>query len=308
METENQSTKTLKIVFGGSSHDIDADILIEALVNYSIVAQEASAYLSPDSKINIRIKATQEGSFELLMDVVASVRDNLFTTNDVVYAAGLVTIVGGLYSFKQWLSKNGAPEMIEKNEQSNVVKIKNDRGEITINNNVYNIYQSSDKARTGLKNTFTKLKDTEEIEDFEIIDQESGEEIFRISKEDFAPMASDIGEVEQRKQKEVRTAQELSVFKIVFKENHKWEFFYGGNRIYATIGDMDFVEKVGRGEVAFRSGDRMVADIEIVQVFNEAANVFVNEQYFVTKVLKHIPRSNSTQETLGFIKTEDDEI
>lgn len=306
MTIANQSTKNLKIVFGGSSHDIDADTLIEALVNYSIVAQEASAYLSPESKINIRIRATQKGSFELLVNVIANVRDNLFMADNILYAAGLVTIVGGLYRFRQWLSKNGVPEMIERNEQGNAVKIKNNHGEITINNNVYNIYQSSEKVREGLKNTFMKLKDAEDIDDFEIIDQENDEEIFRVDKPDFAPMASNVGEVEQRKQKEIRIAQELSVFKIVFKENYKWEFFYGGNKIYATIADMEYVERVNRGEVAFRSGDRIIADLEIIQTFNEAANVFVNERYFLTKVLKHIPRSNSAQEPLGLVETENE--
>lgn len=301
---KNQSSKNIKIVFGGNSHEIDADVLIEALVNYSVVTQEASSYISPDSKINIKIKATQKGSFVLLMNIVANAGSNLFSANTVEYAAALVTTVGGLYKFRQWLSRNGAPEVIERNEQSNVIKIKNDSGEITVNTNVYNIYQTSDKTRTGLRNTFTKLKDANEIDDFEIIDPENGKEIFRAGKEDFSLMSSDAGEVEQRKQKEIRTDEELSVFKIVFKEDHKWEFFYNGNRIYATISDTNFIEKVSKGEIAFRSGDRMIVDIEIEQVFNEAANVFVNNQYFVTKVHKHIPRSNNSQEPLGFIETE----
>jgi len=119
-------------------------------------------------------------------------------------------------------------------------------------------------------------------------------------KEDFESMSSDVGEVEQKRQIEVKQDQELFVFKIVFEKKHKWEFFYKGNRIYATINDEDFTEKVGKGEIAFRSGDRMIANLEINQVFNETANVFVNNDYFITKVINHIPRSISTQESLDF--------
>jgi len=301
-----QSTKNLKIVFGGDSHDIDADVLIESLVSYSLVTQEASAYLSPDSKVNIKIKASQEGSFELLLDVIADAGNSLFTPNNVAYAAGIVTIVGGLYEFKKWLSKNGAPEVVERKDE-NIIKVKNNNGEITINQNVYNIYQSSDRARESLKKTFAKLKDAEEIDDFEIVDNDTGEEIFRAEKDDFGPMSSDVGEIEQRKQTEVRNNQELSVFKIVFKENHKWEFFYNGNRIYASITDEEFIKKVSKGEVAFRSGDRMIADIEIVQVFNDAANVFVNDEYFITKIVRHIPRQTSSQESFDFVDKNEDE-
>lgn len=297
--TPEQSTKHLKIVFGGDSHEIDAEVLIESLVSYSMVTQEVSAYLSPDSKVNIKIKATQEGSFELLLDIIANAGNTLFTPNHIAYASGIVTIVGGLYKFRQWLSRNGEPDTVEHHENS--VRVKNNNGEITINNNVFHIYQSSEKAREGLKKTFAKLKDAEEIEDFEIIDQETGEEIFRAEKNDFGPMASDEGELEKRKQTEIRKDEEFSVFKVVFRDNYKWEFFYKGNRIYASITDKDFLEKVGNGEVAFRSGDRIIADLDIVQVFNESANVFVNDQYLITKVKKHIPRTISVQESFEFL-------
>lgn len=304
MPEKVESTKHLKIIFGGASHEIDADVLIESLVNYSLVAQEASFYLSPDSKVNIKIKATKEGSFELIHDFVAFAGNNLFTGDHLQYAAALVTVVGGLYGLRRWLAKNGEQEVVQRNGSN--VKIKNNNGEITINNNVFQIYQSSDKVRDALKKTFVKLKDANEIDDFKIIDQDEKREIFKVEKEDFALMASDKGETEKKKQKEVRADQEFSVFKVVFKEDYKWEFFYQGNRIYASITDRVFLDKVGKGEVAFRSGDRMVADLEIIQVFNEAANVFVNEDYLITNVKKHIPRTIQNQESFKFIKEGDE--
>ncbi len=296
-----QSTKHLKIVFGGDFYEIDAEVLVESLINYSIVTQEVSTYLSPDSKVNIKIKATQKGSFELLIDVVANAGNTLFTPQNIAYAAGIVTIVCGLYKFKQWLSKNGEPEIIERNEGNNTVKIKNKKGKIEIHQNVFNVYQNSEETRKSIKKTFSKLKGVEEIEDFEIIDEDTQEEIFCARKNDFGPMSSDVGDIEQKKRKEIKRSQELSIFKVVFKEGYKWEFFYQNNMIYASVDDNKYVEKVTKGEVAFRSGDRIIADMEIIQVFNEAANVFVNDEYHIVEVKKHIPRSRSVQEPLKFI-------
>ena len=304
--TPEQSTKHLKIVFGGESHEIDAEVLIESLVNYSIVTQEASTYLSPDSKVNIKIKATQRGSFELIHEIIAYAGNNLFTDHSVQFAAALVAIVGGLYKFKKWLSKNGAPERIEHNEKDNTVKIKNNKGEIEINQTVFNVYQTSEAARDGLKKTFSKLKDAREIDDFEIIDQDTNKEIFRVEKSDFESMSSDVGEPEQRKQTIVKRDQELNLFKIVFKEGHKWEFFYQNNRIYASVNDSEYVKKVTKGEISFRSGDRIIADLEIIQIYHEAAGVFVNDEYHITRVKEHIPRSGVAQKPLEFIKKEDD--
>ncbi len=304
MSTETH--RNLKIIYGGDSHEIDAEVLIESLVSYSVVLQETSAFLSPDSKVNIKIKAHQEGSFELLLNIIADVGGNLFDKDNIAYAGSLVTIVGGLYELNKFLSKatndnTGVDHQeisVENIDESVVVKTNN--GQITVNKNVYHIYQTSDKAKEGLRNTFAKLKEAEEIESFDIIDEETNQSVFRAEKEDFAIMSSEKIATNRRTQKEVRSAQSLSVFKVVFKENHKWEFFYNGVRIYASISDEDFSSKVTKGEIAFRSGDRMVADMEIVQVFNEAANTFVNEQYLITKVLQHIPRTSITQESIDF--------
>ena len=61
-------------------------------------------------------------------------------------------------------------------------------------------------------------------------------------------------------------------------------------------------EKIEKGEVAFRSGDRLIVNLEIEQVFNEAANTFINDSYRITKVLQHIPRTGIEQQNLDFEK------
>lgn len=309
MSSSSKTHKNLKIVYGGNSHEIDAEVLIESLVSYSVVIQEASAYLSPESRVSIKIQAQREGSFELLLDIVANEGGTIFNKENLDFAATLVTIVGSLYGLKKFLSKDSdipgedIQEISVENSDNSVI-VKTNNGQIEVSKNVYHIYQTSEKAREGLRNTFLKLKNAEEIESFEIIDQDTQQEIFRANKEDFKIMASDKNEAKQKKQTEKKSDQELSVFKIVFKEKYKWEFFYNGVRIYAAILDEEFSSKVSKGEIAFRSGDRMIADIEIIQVFNEAANTFVNDEYFITKVKKHIPRVSFVQESIKFEKTE----
>jgi hypothetical protein len=46
----------------------------------------------------------------------------------------------------------------------------------------------------------------------------------------------------------------------------------------------------------------LIVDLEIEQVFNEAANTFVNESYSIIKVIEHIPRVSSVQHSLDFEK------
>lgn len=294
-------TRKIEIKFGGDLHEINVDLLIESLVSYSLVTQEAAAYVAPGARVNIKVQAPKEGSFTILLDLIAENAPNLFTKENLQLAANLVVIVGGLYGLKKWVSTKGKPESIKEKGDDNI-EIQNKNGSIVIDKRVYNIYQTSSNTRENLRKTFSKLKDEEEIADFSIKDIDNNEEIFHIDKVDFDKMASDVDEIEQEKQKITKENQELSLFKIIFRENYKWEFYYQGNKIYASVDDSEFFTKIEKGEIAFRSGDRLIVDLEIEQVFNEAANTFINDSYRITKVIQHIPRSGIEQQGLDFEK------
>lgn len=295
----NSDNKNLEIKFGGELHEIDIDLLIESLVSYFTVTQESAAYLSPGIKVNIKIKAPREGSFIILLNLIAENANDLFTRENIALASEIIAIVGGLYGLKKWIAKNGKPEIVKPNED-NSMEISNNNGSITIIQNVYNIYQENPRVRESLRNTFSKLKERGEITDFSIKDVDLSKEIFQVSKEDFAALASSDDEIAHKKQEVLKENQELSVFKVVFKENYKWEFYYQGVKIYASVKDEEYFKKIEKGEVAFRSGDKLIVNLKIEQVFNESANTFVNDSYHIIKVVKHIPRVPSVQHTFDF--------
>lgn len=288
-------SKSIEIKFGCDSHEINAELFIESLISYSFVTQEVSACLSPGTKINIKIKALNHGSFKVILELIMNAGIFIGTTADTI------SIVQGLYKLRKWFAKNGKPEVIKPIDKSNI-EISNNRGKIVINQNVYNIYQENPKVREKLRDTFSKLKEEKEITDFSIRDIDTNMDIFRVEQEDFSLLAAPDDEAEQRKQKFIQERQELSVFKVVFKENYKWEFFYQGSKIYATIEDKVFFKEIERGERAFRSGDKLIVDLEIEQIFNEVVNIFVNDSYHVLRVIEHIPRVVLTQNSFDFLE------
>ncbi len=291
--------KNLEIKFGGDLHEIDVDLLIESLVSYSSVTQDTSAYLSPGIKVDIKIKAPKQGSFIILLNLIPQSGGELFGRDAITLAAEIVTVVAGLYGLKKWFAKNGKPDSVTPKDDNNI-EISNNNGKIIISQNVYNIYQENPRVRENLRKTFSKLQEREEITSFSISDVDSNKDIFEVNKKDFPLLASGDDETEQKKQLVKKESQELSVFKIVFKENYKWEFYYQGNKIYATLKDKKFFNKIESGAVAFRSGDKLIVDLEIEQVFNESANTFVNTGYHILKVIEHKPRVPLTQEAFDF--------
>lgn len=297
---KKQDSKNLEIIFSGDLHEIDIDLLINSLLNYSRVSQEVVSSIYPDSKINIKIHAPKEGSFILYLDLISQITNavkTLFNSENISIVEGIISIVAGLYGFKKWIAKNGKPEKI-KQKDNNLVEISNNNGKIIIEQKIYNIYNENPNIRNALRKTFSNFNEDDEIEKFIIRDPATKQDLFFVDKNDFVLMASDIDEIEQRKRKEIKENQELYVFKVIFKENYKWDFFLEGNKIKAIIEDKEFFKRIKMGAVAFRNGDKLIADIEIEQVFNESANTFVNESYVILKVLEHIPRKE--QQSLDF--------
>jgi len=293
--------RKIKIKFGGDLHEINVDLLVESLVNYSLVTQEAAAYIAPGSIVNIKVKAPKEGSFTIILDLITENAPSLFTRENLQLATDLVVVVGGLYGLKKWISTKGKPKVIKEKGDENI-KIQNKNGSIVIDKRAYNIYQNSVSTRENLRKTFIKLKEEKEISNFSINDIDENKQIFYVDKSEFEKMASDADEIEKEKQRITKENQELSLFKIVFRENYKWEFYYQGNKIYASLDDAEFFAKIKKGEVAFRNGDRLIVNLEIEQVFNEAANTFINDAYYIIKVVRHIPRIGIEQQGLYFEK------
>lgn len=298
MNTTNQK---LEIRFAGASNEIGVDLFIESLTNYAIVAQESSGNIYPGSKLDIKIKALEKGSFVVVLELIMQNHPQLFNKENMEYAAAVVTVVGGLYGFKKWLSKNGQPSNVEQ-IGDNDIKISNNNGSIVISQNVYHVYNTNPKVRESIRKTFNKLKDNNDITGLEILEVAGDKKdvIFEAKSDDFNLMASDKDETEKRKQNLKKIDQELSVFKVVFGDNYKWEFYYEGNKIFADLKDLDFNSRISKGEIAFRSGDKLIVDLEIEQVFNELANTFENRGHHILRVAQHIPRVQEQQNGLDF--------
>ncbi|MCX8480992.1 MAG: hypothetical protein ORN58_03645, partial [Sediminibacterium sp.] len=87
--------------YKGADNEIGIDLFIESLTNYSIVAQEISSQLHRDSKLDIKIKALEKGSFIVTLEHIIQNVPNLFSKDNISYASGLITVIGGIYSFKK---------------------------------------------------------------------------------------------------------------------------------------------------------------------------------------------------------------
>lgn len=291
---KSEEDKLVKIKFDGQAHQVDAQVFISTLINFSEIVKEVNREVGSNKKIEIKIVATEKGSFDahLVLQQVANSIQTELATQPVSAVAGVVAIVTGIYGFRKWLSTRNVDRA--EPAQDNSVKVIDTNGDsIVVIGNVYNIYNNNQGVNDAVSNSFATLQDDPSITGLEISDEENL--LFRADKDDFESLSTKIVVEDENTKKIVKQAANLTINKIVFEgAGRKWDFVYQGNNISANITDTDFYQQIDNGE-RFAKGDQLQANLEITQVYDEALRVYLNKSYTVTKVVKHIPRDNPEQ-------------
>ena len=110
-------TNDFKIIFDSDTHEVDIETLIGCLMHTSNVIQEVNKDLATEKKIEVKIKALEKGSFEIHIELVEKLIQSIFSNDAIQYASGIVSVVGGLYSFVKFLGGKKPKEIIQKGDK-----------------------------------------------------------------------------------------------------------------------------------------------------------------------------------------------
>jgi hypothetical protein len=292
------SMEDLKIKFDGESNQIEANTLINSLLHFTNIVQEVNRELDTDKKVEIKINALAPGSFlvDLAIQAIGIMgASNLFSKQNLEIAGHIVKTVGGLYKAAKFLMGK-EPKVIESNNQS--TRIENNQGDVIyLDNRVFNIYKDNKIVRESLGQEFQTLENDPNVTGFKLLDR-NDTPIVEIGREEFNSIASIEENFTAPDEKTITKIGRLNIASLSFEPNIKWSFYYEGNKIPAKINDEEFVRLIDSGE-KFAKGDSLEAELEIKQEYNKSVDAFINKSYKVTKIIKHIPRSEQPQLPFG---------
>jgi len=271
----------VKICFEGQHHQMDLDTLILSLLHFSELVKSASEETMPGEKVQIKIDATEKGSFEVLLELFSEVPQGLLsyvTWDNIEKLTWVMALVVGFLEIKRFL-KGKKPDNVQSNNGVTIITYGNST--IHIPDKVYSFYKGNQKANEHVENLFDKLVERPEIEGLTI---ESENQYVSVKSEEFAAMSQKNELVQEIEEIKIIRA-DVSVLKVVFQRNRKWEFIYQGNKISAEIVDDEFWNKINVLGLRFGKGDILTVDLEITQIFDYDANAYLNKSYRVLKVL-----------------------
>ncbi len=279
--------ETLTVKFGGQAHQVDVQTFALSVLNFATVIKEINRQLG-STPVDIHIKAPSEGS--VLVDLIATATttashiDSLLP--DIPRFVNLITVVGAMYGLHKFVSGRSIKEKKEKEREITITL--DDGSQMTIAEQVYNIYVNVPSIANGISQNFSALSEDPAVSEF--IVSNKGKDIISVKREDYSRLAIK-QQFETENSKKIIESANLYIYKVVFdKTDRKWEFYHGGNRISANITDEDFFKHVDAGE-SFAKGDQLRADLQITQILDESVGIYVNQSYQIVKVHEHIKRS-----------------
>ncbi len=276
-----------KIIFDSDTHEVDIETLIGCLMHTSNVVQEVNKDLATEKKIEVKIKALEKGSFEIHIELVEKLIQSIFSNDAIQYASGIVTVVGGLYSFVKFLGGKKPKEIIQKGDK---FEITNYYGHVTVvQGDVFNIYNENKTVRDSISKQFSVLEKNDEITGFKF---ESSQISTYIEQDSFSEISKKI-EVLENKVKDpiVETLEDKKILIIrpSFSKDLKWDFIYEGQQISAKMDDEEMIKIIDNGE-QFSKGDYMLVDLEITKFYDSDLDVHLinKDSYKILKYKEHI--------------------
>lgn len=283
-----QTSYTFK--YDGDLEYIDVKTLISSQLSFMNLLNEVQLNLYPESDIRIKVKYLPKGSWQY--EFLIAFLPGMFTPVNAGKLKLILEAVKGVIDIKKLF---GGEKTVEIKQESGNITIKNNRGQITVNQSVYNLAKSNVKIDKSINDMIDVVNNDKDIKGIEILDDKKNK-VVEIKKENFGEVSNTNPLLERPDTKqEIKKNVSLHVVKVNFEQGYKWDFYYEGNKIPAKFNDIDYFSQVSEGQEAFKAGDVLFVDLAINKVYEKRGDTYINSSYSIEKVHKHFPRGEQSK-------------
>ena len=267
--------------------------LAPALLALADLFREANTIVSPDSPpVDLKIEATAAGSFEVHLLLEQATQSPGFVRQVVDFfqtpiANGLVNlkdlILGPTFGLLMLIQRLHLRRLASREVRADgtTVLVMADGDRLEVPSSVLEMYEKV-TIRRRVRQVLAPLE-REGVERVRFVSDTTAETTIEVRSRDLP--AYEVQTVEERLTDNALDMS-LSIASVAFTEGNKWRLSDGDHTFFAQVEDKEFLERVDRGEEAFRKGDILACRVRIEQVRDETG---LHTAYTVTKVKNHTP-------------------
>lgn len=309
---EDMSAKTICINYDGPGLETGEMAVVDlapALLAFGKLFEEANRVINGEkSHISVRVKAFNEGSFEVYIHLVqgffAHARD-LLSGNSASALSNLWTFLGagssigvslyGLLKFARgrkvkkavvlrdgYVSLEFPPDSLSMEGDTIVVPVQ-----------IAELYRDV-RVRKAIAETVKPLG-REGITDLSLRPAGTAKDTAPVHVTKLELHAFAVPDGDDHKIIDTESTAAFSIVNLSFSEDGKWKLNDGQNVVWASIEDQEFLEAVDKNEISFAKGDILVCKVLVQQWQTDQG---LKSETKILKVLEH--RSAARQINLPF--------
>ena len=246
-----------------------------------------SALNGENARVNVHVKATRQGSFEIALELVQSLAQQvvgLLSGETVTAALNLkelvVTSLAGAGSLFWLIHKLRGKNPARIEDLGNgYVRITFEGESFEAPLKLLRLYQDI-AVRSAAQKVVEAPLLKEGIDSFEV--REAGQPVLAITKSEASFFS--VPEISEEPLIEDVRRSAFSIISLAFKEDNKWRLHDGNTQISALILDEDFLRRVDASQIAFAKGDILVCEVKVTQSRTRDG---LKTDYIVQKVHEH---------------------
>jgi len=272
----------MQIKFEGQEHQIDANTLINILTHYNTVVSTANIEYGGGSRnISIKINALEKGSFVIDIGLQETVK-TIFSNDTVQYLAGLVTVVGGVFSLYKF--RKGKPLKENETDITPQINVKGDKN--TIIQMIVKIYNQP-VVREAISKSIQTANEDAGVDSLSISGKKTDPVTFE--KDEFPDLIYtefDREDIPETRNEIIQNAV-LTIIKLSFATGGQWQFLYKGFKIGMVVKDDVLMFSIDKG-ARFGKGDAIRVDLLLNQKYNAKHQGYENKSYRITAFHEHL--------------------
>lgn len=286
-----KSDELLRVVFENDRNEVSAELLIGSLMHTSSILHAINRELGEEKEIDIKIKAFEQGSFQVVIELVERAVCSLFSSESVSYAASITTVATGVYGLVKHL-RGKRPKSV-KSQGDRVTIINHDGDVYNVDQRSYQIFNRNPEVRKQAQKQFEELEQYSDVTGFRF---EGSGEVIRADRMEFRAMGQSIPTIDDVPEPQVRLIEDarLLILRPSFDPKLPWDFLYDGRKISARVTDESIWRIIDGGE-SFSKGSRMLVDLEETRNYDPEFGEFVlgRDSYHVQRFKRHLPAEHS---------------
>jgi hypothetical protein len=271
-------------------HSANADVVTSSITAVSSIISAVHEGYKEDRAFLLKARPFGPGSLVIYLDLIVFI-DTDESPLWIEFINAIETTLAEFVKIK--LALAGKDYNVES---ENVIVFENQR--LAVKPMIIQLLRPGSTTDQNFNLAFGAAENDPDVTSLRIFSDNPKKDIIDVPRADFKKLVVSVSKDSVPPPKRIESNELVTIRSVSFEPNLSWHFYWNQRPISAKITDMVFSEKIQSRQETFRCGDLLEVNLIRVQEYDPWAKSFVDKQYIISQVVRHLETKDPPNEGL----------